>query len=454
MAENRFYKRNFTLGIITGTFINIGMAFIDPFTVMPVFIYKLGGSAALVGLVAALHGVGWFLPQLFASRLVETRRYVMGMFRALAVGRILALAAMVFAVFWIDASQFGTLVAAFVGLLFLAHLLGGIAAVPILEIIGKTIPVSVRGRFFAWRRLIGGVIGIVAGMVVGLVLDEKSERVWMSGPVFDWLASVVGRLGMLGRTFPDDYGIVFLLGWIALSAGMITFCFAGEPPAASVKPPTSFLTTLKAGMRLLRDDRTYRQFYWIRICWQFTSMAFPFYASYAYTQAGFSENTVGLFLSVWVGSGVFSNYIWGKLLDVRGNRIVLLITALFSIIPPAVIIALDSVGATATGGVGVLLAIVSTFFVNGFIRSGRIISNITYLLEYAPEEKRPLYIGFMNSFSFPFMLSPLLAGLILQVTSYRLLFGLSLLFAIVNVVLTLRLEETRDNPSDPTKMSD
>jgi len=256
---------------------------------------------------------------------------------------------------------------------------------------------------------------------------------------------------MLGRPFPQDFAVIFLLGWVAMSAGMITFMFAGEPPAAAVKTPASFMTTLRSGLGLLRDEKSYRQFYLIRICWQFTSMAFPFYASYAYTQLGFSENTVGLFLSVWVGSGVFSNYIWGKLLDAKGNRIVLLITATLSVIPPAIVLGLDMRGSQAGAASGLLLAVLSTFFINGFIRSGRIISNITYLLEYAPEEKRPLYIGFINSFSFPFMLSPLLAGLILQATSNRVLFSISLAFAVVNVLLTLRLDEPRDRRATKTQ---
>ena len=78
-TDSPHFKRNFALGVVNGALVNVGMAFLDPFTVLPVFIAKLGGSAALIGFVSALHGVGWFLPQLIASSLVATRRYVMNL---------------------------------------------------------------------------------------------------------------------------------------------------------------------------------------------------------------------------------------------------------------------------------------------------------------------------------------------------------------------------------------
>ena len=59
---NEYYRRNFTLGVINGALINFGLAFFDPATVLPVFVSRLGGSAAMIGLVSAIHGVGWFLP--------------------------------------------------------------------------------------------------------------------------------------------------------------------------------------------------------------------------------------------------------------------------------------------------------------------------------------------------------------------------------------------------------
>jgi MFS family permease len=173
-------------------------------------------------------------------------------------------------------------------------------------------------------------------------------------------------------------------------------------------------------------------------------MAFPFYATYAYQELDFSTSTVGLFLSVWVGSGIFSNYVWGQLMDRKGNKIVLILTAILGSIPPMAILLIDGWLGGQTGGGALLLLVVSTFAINGFIRSGRLISNITYLLEFAPEHKRPLYVGFMNSLSAPFMLTPVIGGAIIQVFGIQTLFWLSMVFALLNIVLSARLEEPRD----------
>lgn len=446
--DGRHFKRNFILGVATGAFVNLGMAFLDPVTVLPVFVAKLGGSSVLIGLVSALHGVGWFLPQIFASRLAETRRRLIYMYRAAAVARIVCLVGAAYAVFRITAENMHLALGAFVVLLFTAHLLGGVSAIPFLEITSKTIPVTSLGRFFGTRRLIGGALAVGAGMIVALVLKEQPRGKWMPGPWFDLLQKAADRIGLTGHAFPADFGVIFLMGALFMAIGVLAFWFAGEDPATQVAPSTGFVTHLKSGFSLLRLDADYRRFYAVRICWQFTAMAFPFYVGFAYDRMGLPENLVGLFLSIWVGAGLFSNTVWGRLMDRRGNKIVLLITAIISVFPPLTILVLDATTARGTPPGAFALALVcSTFLLNGMVRSGRIISNITYLLEFAPEGRRPLYVGFMNSFSFPFMLTPLLAGVIIQATNMKTLFALCLLFAALGVILSAKLREPRPHES-------
>ena len=77
--------------------------------------------------------------------------------------------------------------------------------------------------------------------------------------------------------------------------------------------------------------------------------------------------------------------------------------------------------------VSAFIAVALTFLMNGFVRAGRFIANHTYLLEVAPRERRPLYVGFMNTMTFPFMLSPILGGAIVGIFGYRTLFVIGLL---------------------------
>lgn len=445
--QTEYFRRNFSLGVINGMLVNFGMAFMDPFTVLPVFISRLGGSSVLIGFVTALYGAGWFLPQVFISRLAETRSRLLGIYRQAAVVRILTWAGAVLTVFLVEPSASVLFLSLFISCLLLTNLGAGVAAIPFLEITSKSIPVTSRGRYFGWRRFSGGVLGIFAGLLVGLILNEHSDPggggAGFNQILTDWLEP----LGLFGHDFPINYGILFLLCGSLVSLGMVLFCFVGEAPAPTDgRKPSRLMEHLFSGLNLIRRDKNYRLFYLVRICWQFTAMAFPFYSTYAVFEMGFSESAVGIFVALWMGAGVVSNYFWGKILDRRGNRLVLIITAGFSVIPPIVLLFLNHLelsGRTALPGGAVFTLIASTFFINGFIRSGRFISNITYLLEIAPADKRPLYVGFMNSFTFPLMLSPMIGGLILNWFGITVLFSASLCFAVANLLLSVRLHEPR-----------
>jgi MFS family permease len=439
-------KRNYTLGILNGTLVNFGLAFIDPFTVLPVFITRLGGSSFLVGLSTAAYGAGWFLPQVFVARYAQARRFVLPIYRLMSVFRIAAWVCVIFVVFTMDPAHSRLFIWAVIVCLFVNTVCAGIAGVPFLEVTSKTIPVTRRGSFFGLRRLSGGLLGVVAGMIVAMVLGGNTTAVWTSGWLYRTVERAVGALGLLGREFPHSYGVLIVAGAALSAIGLILFGFLREPASKSVHPIPTLGEHLRSGFSLLRNHDNYRLFFLVRISWQFTAMAFPFYSAYAYRELGFSESSVGVFVSMWVGSGVLSNYVWGKLADSKGNRLVLVVTALIGLAPPLMILLLtrgNSVAASGGPTQAVFWVVASTYLINGFARSGRFITNMTYLLEFAPEDNRPLYVGFMNSLSFPFMLSPALGGVIVQVFSFEILFALSMCFAAVSLVLSSRLIEPR-----------
>jgi MFS family permease len=333
--------------------------------------------------------------------------------------------------------------------MFVNTLCAGIAGVPFLEVASKTIPAERRGTFFGLRRLSGGLLGVLAGLIVAIVVGGETTAVWAKGWVYVTVKRALDALGWTGHPFPFNYGILIIIGASLSALGLALFGLIREPRAAVTQPMQPLGEYIRSGFELLRRRPNYRLFFLVRVCWQFTSMAFPFYAAYAYSVLGFSEASVGVFVSLWVGSGVVSNYVWGKLADYRGNRIVLVVTALIAVLPPLlVLIVIPNVAgggrASNSGPNGWVFGVLAaTFVINGFARSGRFISNMTYLLESAPEGRRPLYVGFMNSLSFPFMLSPALGGVIIQAFSFRLLFAISMVFSLISLAFSVRLIEPR-----------
>jgi Na+/melibiose symporter-like transporter len=315
------------------------------------------------------------------------------------------------------------------------------------------VPVNQRGAFFGGRRVAGGILGVAAGLLIAVVLGGDPGAMWARTSFYQWTKSLATKVGLAGHAFPYDYGILIIIGGVISATGVISYLFVVEPPAAHVARPTALRKQIADGFAMLKSLPDYRAFLWMRIFYQLTAMCFPFYATYAYVHLGFSQASVGILVSVWLGAGVLSNLLWGPMLDRRGHRIVFMWTAAISIVAPIVILFLSgfhhsTVASTSTTA---FLIVALTFLTNGFVRAGRFIANHTYLLEVAPRTRRPLYVGFMNTMTFPFMLSPILGGAIVGLFGYQTLFVIGLLSAIANWIVSVRLVEPRHKVDAPTE---
>ena len=63
----RDFKINLATNLIDGVFFGLAIGFASFVTIIPLFVSKLTDSAVLIGLVPAIHSLGWQLPQLFMS---------------------------------------------------------------------------------------------------------------------------------------------------------------------------------------------------------------------------------------------------------------------------------------------------------------------------------------------------------------------------------------------------
>ena len=69
-------RHNLIVNMIDGGFFGFAIGFASFSTVLPLFVASMTDSATLIGLVPAIHGAGWLLPQLFtANRTAQLRRY-------------------------------------------------------------------------------------------------------------------------------------------------------------------------------------------------------------------------------------------------------------------------------------------------------------------------------------------------------------------------------------------
>src|SRR5512141_3146250 len=69
-------RYNVIVNLLDGGFFGAGVGFGSFSTILPLFVASMTSSATLIGLVPAIHGTGWLLPQLFtATYTSRLRRY-------------------------------------------------------------------------------------------------------------------------------------------------------------------------------------------------------------------------------------------------------------------------------------------------------------------------------------------------------------------------------------------
>jgi len=410
VAERNF-RRNFNLGIVNGTLYIGGLAFSQPATVLPVFVSLFTGSSVLIGLTGTLTSVGWLLPQLAVARYVEHMPKKLRLYGIAAVFRLLSWLSLAISVNWANRMDPGLYLTIFFVCLAGFSLTGGASGIAFLDIVGKTIPPERRGSFFGLRRFFSGMIAALAGLGVAYILGSP------------------GRF-----PFPKNYFLLFSLTFIFLLSAVISFLFVVEPEGTveAKKERTSgeFVRQVRS---VLREDRRFTRFLAVMIMSNTSSLAIPFYVIYAGKVLGAPTSWVGIFVTVDMLSTLVANLIWGYMGDTRGYRSVIRVCTFLSMAAP--ILALISPSYQ-------LFSLV--FVLKGAGATGIWLAKNNYVLEVAPVVRRATYVGILNTSLAFVMLLPIVGGVIVDVSSYPLLFAITAVLMIISVYEASKLEEPRD----------
>ena len=411
------YRCNFLCLIGDYIFFGGAMAFINLSTVLPSFVNRLTDSAPLVGLVSTLSNGAWLLPQLIAANYLSDKPHKKPyMLIPAAIGR---------PVWWVLA---GLLL--LVGDRYPALLLGGLyltllifmstdalASVAWFDILSKAIPPVRRGRLIGGGQVGSALLGLVAGWVVSTVLSE-------SGP-----------------PFPMNYAVLFILAGLCLTASLLCLSLLREPagPVQDRRPSwREFLPQLGA---VLRQDHNFRRLIATRLLAGASGMALPFFVVYATGELGFPKETVGLFLSAQVVGSILSAPVFGRLNERSGNRVVVVISTGLSLSMP--LLALFLPLALPRGSQALLYAYALIFALNGAIMNTYMTGFQNFVLEMAPPEERPFYVGLANTIGGITVIAPILGGWLLELTSYPLLFAVTSVILTLGIRQALRLREPR-----------
>lgn len=414
------------MGLLNGSLFMFGSAFLDPSTVLPVFIKRFTDSDFIVGLAGSLQRAGWHLPQLPLAGYLERRPYKLPVYlKANAVRMSLMLAFL--PILALLAVEHPSLVLLSFLLLFgLGALFGGVAGLPFTDIVGKTIPRRLRGPFYAIRFFFGaGLLSISAGFIVKHFLEQTDAF-----------------------PFPQNYLWIFGIALSLMIVGIICYAFVKEPPGKAASSGRGVRDVFSEIPEILKRDVNYRQLIVSRLLVSGIGFSLPFYIVLARERFGLAEGATGVFLAMQTLGATLSNLPWGWLSSRRGNRLVIRLSAYAIGIVPLYalgLIAMQNVahnsGTDLSNPMWLFLPI---FFLMGGAMTGSFVGYNSMLLDIAPDDRRPTYIGITNTAMGGASLFPAVGGLIGDLMGLEATFLLAGISVIAGIVATRKLVEAGD----------
>ncbi len=398
---------------------NVGMSFISSTAVLPALITALGGSEVTVGLGSGLISGAWLLPQLLIAGIVARlpRKQPFMARTAWLTRPILLVLALI--ILLLGEAQPGIALAAVLASTSIFFVFDAVVSVPWFDLIARAIPSTRRGRVLGSAQVVGGIGGILAGVAVRAILRADSAP-----------------------TFPADYALLYACAtaMMLVSAGALSVIRepASSAPTRDVPPLRQVLAQLPG---IITDDRSFRRVIGVRVLAGFVGMASAFYVLNATRNAGLSLEAAGFFVSAQVAGSLAGGLLMGAIQDRWGPLVHIRTIIGVSALPPA--IALLCQPFLAELGPSVLYPYLLLYFALGIYMGSIGWPYFNWILEYAEEAKRPLYIGMANTLGAITMVTPALGGWVARDVSYTAVFALALAFALTALILSRCIPSTR-----------
>ncbi len=421
------YRRNLIALICDSSLFSMAMAFVGTTTVLPAFLATLTDSELMIGIGSGITRGAWLLPQLLVAGVVTRLTYRKPLIVGAAwVSRPL-LPLMALIVWRLSADAPGITLALVLTCLFVLFTADAVVSVPWFDHLARTISPRKRGMVVGGGQVIGGLGGIAAGALVRYVLSENSP----------W-------------GYPENYAIVFGVGGALLMLSAVAISFISNPECRRdpTETPPSLGQTLASLPTLLAEDRPFRRLVAVQLLAGFVGVASAFYVLYGQRVLGFGEGETGLFVSAQVAGSVTAGLLLGYIQNRWGPLIHVRIQIIVAMLPPGLALLAGPAAALSPAAVrGVFLAL---YFALGVYFGGLSWPFFNWILEYAQETRRPLYIGLMNTLGAITMLAPVLGGWVVSVLSYPAVFALAIAFALLALGLSVGLPSTRSSGEQPS----
>jgi len=406
-------RHNFVaLGLDYACFL-IGMSFASQATILPAFAAHLGAPNVVIGAIPAVMTLGWFLPSLFLAHHTEALPRKLPFILRYTIWERVSLPALAAVAFFLAEPAPRLALAVLLGLLLLMTGVGGALIPAWLDVIGRTIPTTLRGRFFAAANVLASAGGLAGSAGTAYLLAAFPA--------------------------PRSYGLCFVAGTAFLAVSYLALSRAREPVEATRRAPVPLGAYLRRIPALLRRDRNLAWFLASRAVMTLAAMGSGFYTVYALRAFAAPDWRVGTFTALYLTGQMLGTASLGWLADCAGHRLVLVL----------------GVAALAAGNVWALAAwsasgLGPVFLLAGVHQAAIHLSSRTILLEFTEDpDERPTYVGLANTALAPLAFAAsLVAGLIADRLGFPAVFAGSAGFGVLALALLVtRVREPRRAPA-------
>jgi MFS family permease len=400
-------RRNFFINVLDAGFWFLGDSFVAAYTILPVFMSTLTDSPILIGMIPALEGAGWFLPQLFLAKHLESKNRRLPLVLKLGVfDRLpyLFLALGAFLILKVDQNVAIVMFLVFYGIKVFSS---GLVALPWQELIATVIPVSHRGRYWGFSLVLGKLLGLFGAFIAGLML-----------------ARII---------YPLNYAYMFLIGFVCV---VISYFFLSLNVEPEIERHTSAISISVWGKikAILRTDKNFATFLVNRGFVFLSFMGLAFVTVYGIERFNLPISYSAVFTGVMLSTEIVGYAIWGTVGDRDGYKRVIE----------------ASNGLLIAGFLGLLFVkslwgLYVVFGILSFAHSGEYIADQNIAMEFGKEADRPTYIGMSKTLIGPFLLvSPIIGGGIVKLWGYQSMFITALMISVIAfVIIKFFVEEPR-----------
>jgi len=408
-------RYNVSVNMADAIFFGAALGFGSFGTIIPLFVSQLTNSATLIGLVPAIHAVGWQLPQLFtANQVTRLRSYKPYVLLMTVHERVPFIGFALVAWFMYSLGPQKALILTFL-LLIWQGFGAGFTANAWQSFIAKIIPAELRGTFFGGQAAAANIFISICAVGAGYLLENFYT--------------------------PLNFTLTFLIAFIFLIFSWGSLALSREPEDVEKVIPEKLPPVWQGAGEILKRDRNFSWFLAARLLSMFATVGFTFYIIYCLRYFKMDAVTAGFLTATLTISQTIANAGMGWLGDRWGHRTMLLLGA-----------AAVSLSAGLAWYAPTLGWFYLVFILAGIANVAIWTIGMAMTVEFGTEAERPVYIGLSNTLVAPVtILSPILGGWIADTMGFKTTFAISVLVGLITVgVLWWFVKEPRYNSSPLT----